>query len=529
MSKAISIKIPDPLRHLIVVCGDQLDIKSAVFEGFDPAQDAILMTEAHEEATYVWQHKRRLVFFFAAMRGFRDALIERGFSVLYNQIDAPEVPASLADGLVKAVEKHAPKEIILARPGDYRVLTALEDAARQANTPMRLIEETHFLIALADFNSFREGRKRFIMEDFYRFVRRETGYLMKDGKPLGGEWNYDKENRATFKKDGPGLLPRREAFPPSDRTQTVIDLVAARFPDAPGSLDNFDEPLTREDALRALDDFIRNRLPEFGTYQDAMWEGDSTLYHSRLSAVMNVKLLNPREVCDAAIAAYEKGHAPLNAVEGFVRQIIGWREFTRGIYWAEMPEYAQMNALDAKNDVPDFFWTGDTDMACLRDAIGKLLKTGYAHHIERLMLMGLYLQLYGADPYKTHEWHMSLYLDAIDWVSLPNMLGMSQHADDGIVGTKPYCASGAYISRMGHYCSDCRYNPKLSVGEEACPFSVLYWDFLARHEKKFSQNRRMAFQMKNLQRKDKSDINEIRNHAKTLIKMQGSVSDLNNS
>jgi len=215
---------------------------------------------------------------------------------------------------------------------------------------------------------------------------------------------------------------------------------------------------------------------------------------------------------------YEKGRAPINAVEGFVRQIIGWREFTRGIYWAEMPQYAEMNALNAHNDVPDFFWTGETDMACLRDALGKLLRTGYAHHIERLMLMGLYLQLYGTDPHKAHEWHMALYLDAIDWVSLPNMLGMSQHGDDGIVGTKPYCASGAYIGRMGHYCAQCRYDPKVAFGEEACPFTTLYWDFLARHEKKFATNRRMTFQLKNLHRKDVLDLKKIRKHAETLNK-----------
>ena len=385
-----------------------------------------------------------------------------------------------------------------------------------------MIEDSHFLMAPSEFAAFREGRKRFIMEDFYRHMRKETGYLMDGKKPIGGEWNYDKENREVFKKDGPGLLPRREVFAPTDRTQDVIDMVAARFPDAPGSLDDFREPVTREDALASLDDFIANRLPDFGRWQDAMWEGESTLYHSRISAVMNVKLLHPREVCDAAIAAYEKGRAPLNAVEGFVRQIIGWREFTRGIYWMEMPAYAEMNGLNATNDVPDFFWTGETDMVCLNDALGKLLKTGYAHHIERLMLMGLYLQLYGTDPFKAHEWHMALYLDAIDWVSMPNMLGMSQHGDGGIVGTKPYCASGAYIGRMGHYCGNCRFDPKESVGEKACPFTTLYWDFLARHENEFATNHRMKFQINNLRRKSDKDLAAIRKHAKTLVKLSAS-------
>jgi len=265
---------PKSVRHLVVVCGDQLDIDSTVFEGFDPQKDAVLMTEAHEEATYVWQHKRRLVFFFAAMRAFRDDLTAKGFTVLYNQLDDPDTPPLLGEGLSAAIKRYSPDEIILARPGDYRVLSALEEVTRDSGTPLRLLEEAHFLIPLADFNAFREGRKRFILEDFYRFMRRRTGYLM-DGndKPVGGEWNFDKENRDTFGKEGPGLLPRKEIFPPSERTSAVIEMVADRFPDAPGSLDGFDEPVTRSDALAALDDFINNRLPDFGRYQDAIRKG----------------------------------------------------------------------------------------------------------------------------------------------------------------------------------------------------------------------------------------------------------------
>ncbi len=513
------VNMPGRVRRLIVVCGDQLDADSAAFEGLDPVRDVVLMTEAYEEATYIWQHKRRLVFFFAAMRAFRDALTEKGIPVLYNALDSGTPAPSLSASLTAAAEQLTPEEIILVRPGDYRVLCALEVAAGALGIPLRLLEDTHFYTTPAEFREFRSGRKRFILEDFYRAMRRQTGYLMENGKPVGDAWNFDKDNRGAFKKDGPGLLPRRVTFPPSAQTRAVIEMVSECFPDAPGSLDGFDEPVTRADALAALKDFAENRLPEFGVYQDAMWEGESTLYHSRISAVMNVKLLNPREVCAAALEGYEKGRVPLNAIEGFIRQVIGWREFTRGVYWTEMPDYEALNALRATRDVPDFFWTGDTDMACLRDTLGKLLRTGYAHHIERLMIMGLYLQLYGTDPFKAHEWHMALYLDAIDWVSLPNMLGMSQHADGGIVGTKPYCASGAYIGRMGHYCGGCRYDPKVSVGEKACPFTTLYWDFLARHEEKFKANRRMKFQMLNLQRKAESELKIIRKHAESLMKM----------
>lgn len=505
------------LRNLIVICGDQLDHHSAALDGFDPERDAILMTEAAHEATYVWQSKRRIALFFAAMRHFRDAMRREGRTVLYNAIDDENPPSSLGAGLKAAVAAHNPERVTMVEPGDWRVRHGLLTAAGETGVPLDILNDTHFYASVADYEGFAAGRKRFIMEDFYRMMRKRTGLLMgDDAKPLGGEWNFDKDNRKSFGKNGPGLIPPRAHYQPDPVTVEVLRLVEQRFPDAPGTLDGFGEPVTREDALHALEDFIQNRLMNFGTYQDAMWDGASTLNHSRISAVMNLKLINPREAVDAAIAAYESGGAPLNAVEGFVRQILGWREWIRGIYWTRMPEYADLNALDATEDVPAFFWTGETDMGCLRDMLTRLLRTGYAHHIERLMGMGLYLLMHGARPYATHDWHMGLYLDAIDWVSLPNMLGMSQHGDGGIVGTKPYCASGAYVDRMSNYCSTCRFNPKQATGPDACPFTTLYWDFLARHESRFATNRRMALQVKNLQRKDAQDVAAIRKAAGAL-------------
>lgn len=504
---------PAKLRNLIVICGDQLDHDSAALDGFDPENDAILMTEAADEASYVWQSKRRIAFFFAAMRHFCEDQRAAGRTVLYTRIDDDNAPESLSAALTSAIEARSPDRVLMVRPGDYRVLTMLEKAAGERLT---LCEDRHFFTTVSDFAALEGERKRFILEDFYRIMRKRTGLLMEGKDPAGGQWNLDKDNRASFGKNGPGLLVPRKKFPHSEITTGVLHAVETRFPNAPGSLNNFDDPVTRDHARAALDDFIQNRLPEFGTYQDAMWEGDSTLNHSRLSAVMNVKLLSPREACDAAADAYANGHAPLNAVEGFIRQILGWREYTRGIYWTRMPEYADLNALDAPHDVPAFFWTGETDMACLRDMVTKLLDTGYAHHIERLMGMGLYMLLHGVRPYAAHDWHMGLYLDAIDWVSLPNMLGMSQHGDGGIVGTKPYCASGAYINRMSNYCAGCRFDPKQSTGPNACPFTTLYWDFLARHEERFAPNRRMKFQISNLRRKDRGELASIRNHAETL-------------
>ncbi|HKK92873.1 MAG TPA: cryptochrome/photolyase family protein, partial [Longimicrobiales bacterium] len=305
-----------------------------------------------------------------------------------------------------------------------------------------------------------------------------------------------------------------------DVTREVLDLVEARWPGHPGSLDDFAEAVTPKHARAALDDFIKHRLPTFGTYQDALWTGTDFLYHSRLSVVLNLKLLDPRDTISAAEDAYHRGHAPINAVEGFIRQILGWREYVRGIYWTFMPEYAERNALDCDEDmdVPVFFWDGDTDMVCVRDAMRNVLAHGYAHHIQRLMVLGLFAQLAGVHPYRFHEWHMALHLDAIDWVSLPNTLGMSQFGDGGLVGTKPYCASGAYIGRQGNHCTTCRYDPGQASGEDACPFTALYWDFLARHEERLSDNRRMNFQYRNVdRRRDKGTLQPARERAAEIL------------
>jgi deoxyribodipyrimidine photolyase-related protein len=501
------------------VLGDQLDADSAALEGFDPARDAILMTEAAEEATYLRQHRKRLVLFFSAMRHFAAEQRAAGRPVLYRRLDAEGAPETLADSLRRAMEAHDPEEIRLVRPGDWRVLRALEEAAADR---LRLLEDAHFLSTPAEWAEMREGRKRFVLEDFYRALRRRTGWLMDEaGAPLGGAWNFDKDNRRSFGREGPGFTPRRPETAPDETTRAVMRMVDARFPDAPGSTAGFAEPVTRRAALAHLRAFVEDRLPLFGDYQDAIAAGHSTLWHSRLSAALNLKLLTPREVCEAAIGAYADGRAPLNAVEGFVRQILGWREFTRGVYWSLMPDYAERNALGAEADVPSFFWTGETGMACLADSLGQLLREGYAHHIQRLMVMGLYLMLWGARPYRVHEWHMALYLDAVDWVSLPNVLGMSQHADGGVMGTKPYCASGAYIDRMSDCCRGCRYDPKQATGPKACPFTTLYWDFLDRHEARFRPNMRMKMQLANLGRKDDAERRAIRRAAGDLRDRMG--------
>lgn len=497
------------MRRLCLVLGDQLDMESAVLDGFDAERDAVLMVEAVEEARYVAQHKKRLVLFFAAMRCFAEAQLRLGRAVVYRALDDKKPAASLAEGLAEAVEQLAPEEVLLVRPGDWRVQQALREAAEGFEPPLRVLADQHFLTTDKQFSDWFEGRQRVVLEDFYRAARKRTGWLMQDGSPVGGQWNFDKSNRKSFGAEGPGLVPARSSFQPNATTQAVMAMVAERFAEAPGRLEGFDEPVTRAQALEALEDFIANRLAQFGDYQDAIASGQVTLYHSRISAAMNLKLLHPREVCEAALTAYAEGRAPINAVEGFIRQILGWREFVRGIYWALMPDYADRNALEAEADVPGFFWTGETNMACLADSLEGLIETGYAHHIQRLMVLGLFLMLYGARPYAVHQWHMAMYLDAVDWVSLPNVLGMSQHGDGGVVGTKPYAASGAYIDRMSDYCAGCRYDPKAATGESACPFTALYWDFLNRHEKRFEANARMRMQLVNLRRKDDAERKAI--------------------
>ncbi|MEM1300069.1 MAG: cryptochrome/photolyase family protein [Pseudomonadota bacterium] len=492
------------IRKLLIILGDQLDADAALFDGMDPARDAVVMTEAREEAGYLRQHKKRLVLFFSAMRHFRDALRAAGWTVHYHTLDGEHPAETLSDGSAR----YAAEARHVTRPGDHRVLTALKNRFPD----LHVHDDRHFLSQPEEFAAWKSSRKRVILEDFYRWQRRETGWLMDDDKPHGGQWNFDHDNRKSFGREGPGFTPGRPHSEPDEITRDVMAMVEREFPNAPGSTQGFAEPVTRAQALDHLDQFIRERLIHFGDYQDAMATGHLTLWHSRLSAAMNLKLLDPREVIDRAVAALSDG-APLNAVEGFVRQILGWREFVRNVYWTEMPGYADMNHLDAHADLPGFFWNGETEMACLADGLGQLVKTGYAHHIQRLMVMGLFGLLWRAHPYRMHEWHMEMYLDAVDWVSLPNVLGMSQHGDGGIVGTKPYTASGAYIDRMSDYCRGCRYDPKASTGDKACPFTALYWDFLAHHGDTFRGNQRMKMQMRNLDRKTADDVREIRNSA----------------
>jgi deoxyribodipyrimidine photolyase-related protein len=490
------------------VLGDQLDDESAAFDGFDPDKDAIAQMEVREEATYILQNKRRLAFFFASMRAFRDEQRASGRQVLYSELTDPANRGSFREEIVRRLEETGAEKAIVVEPGDWRVRNELE--ALRPRVEIR--EDRHFLCPHETFDAFAKERPSLRLETFYRFMRKRLDLLLdENGDPLGGAWNFDAQNRASLGARVPVPQPRRYSPPPAARE--VLALVAREFPQNPGRLDDFTLPVTRTAALSALEDFVAHRLEAFGRYQDAMRSDEAILFHSQLSGPLNLHLLRPSEVIAAAIG---NADAPLNSVEGFVRQVVGWREFVRGVYWRLMPSYADKNALGAELVVPKFYWTGETDMRCLAEAIGHTIDHAYAHHIERLMVLGLFCQLLGVRPYEVHRWHMSMFWDAIDWVSLPNALGMSQYGDGGVVATKPYVASGNYINKMSDHCPHCRFDPTKATGDDACPFTTLYWDFLARHKQRFAQNARMKFPYQNLTRKSSGDLRDIRRQADCL-------------
>ncbi|QDU76318.1 Deoxyribodipyrimidine photo-lyase-related protein [Bremerella volcania] len=508
------------MRHLLLILGDQLDRNSALFDGYDPQKDLLWMAENDHEITYVPSHKQRIVLFLSAMRHFRKELSDAGRTVQYHQLYADkrkDSGKSFGELLAQTIKKEKPKAIRVVLPGDYRVKELLEKTAAKHNVPIDILPDVHFYCTVNQFHKFAQGRKSLLMETSYRQMRREHDVLMRDGKPVGGTWNYDHDNRESFSKEGPGDLGRPTSFSHDDITKEVIKLVKERFADHPGEVDSFNLPVTPGQARRMLSDFVQYHLRDFGKYEDAMWTDEPFLHHSRLSTSMNLKLLDPRECVAAAVEAYREGAAPLASVEGFVRQILGWREFIRGVYWTQMPQYAEMNHFDHQAELPSFFWDGQTDMQCIRQSLSHILKYGYAHHIQRLMVLGNFALTTGVHPYKFHQWHMAMYLDAVDWVSLPNTLGMSQHGDGDIVGTKPYCSTGNYVDKMSNFCQGCAYNHKKAVGAEACPITTFYWDFLDRHFDQLQTSSRMKLQMKHVERKRNSgEIAEIRHHAEQL-------------
>ncbi len=503
----------DAMTDLVLVLGDQLTHDLPSLRQKPEAAD-VLMAEVAAETDYVWHHRKKIAFIFSAMRHFADELRAAGRRVHYRAFDETPPCPDLASAVEDALKAGTYDRLILTEPGEWRLKQEMETWSERFGLPVMMLEDDRFACSHDRFARWAEGRKQLRMEYFYREMRRETGLLMEGDKPVGGRWNFDAENREAASSSL--FMPQPFRVEPDEITADVLDLVEARF-EGFGDIRPFHFAVTRKDALKALDHFIEHALPDFGTYQDAMLKGEAFLYHSLLSAYLNVGLLGPLEICQAVEAAWKRGHAPLNAAEGYIRQIIGWREYVRGIYWREGPDYVRRNALGADRPLPDFYWSGKTDMACLAAAIGQTRKEAYAHHIQRLMVTGTFALIAGIDPHALHEWYLAVYIDAFEWVEAPNTVGMSQFADGGLLGSKPYAASGAYIDRMSDYCSGCRYDVKDKTGRNSCPFNSLYWDFLARNEDKLRGNPRLGPVYRNWDRMSEEKRQAYRDRAAEVL------------
>ena len=503
-----------PSGRLILILGDQLSRQISSLRDLGEG-DTVLLCEVMEEATYVRHHPKKIAFLFSAMRHFAEELRESGVAVAYVRLDDPDNSGSFTGEVQRAVRRLSPDSIVVTEPGEWRVLDAMQGWQRALNLPVEIRDDDRFLCSRAEFKAWADSRKQLRMEFFYRDMRRKTGLLMEGEAPAGGRWNFDAENR---KPASPDLLtPARKGFKPDAITREVLALVEARFSHHFGTLDGFDFAVTRAQAESLVDRLIEDHLPLFGDQQDAMLTSDRALSHSLLSFYINAGLLDPLSICRRVEAAYRAGKAPLNAAEGFIRQIIGWREYVRGVYWLKMPEYREGNALKAHRALPDFYWTGETRMACMRQVILETRDHAYAHHIQRLMVTGNFALLAGIKPQEIHQWYLEVYADAYEWVELPNVIGMSQFADGGFLGSKPYAAGGNYINRMSDYCGGCSYDVKKKTGPDACPFNALYWDFLARHETLLKDNRRLGPVYSTWHRMSDSQRKAYRDSAKSFL------------
>ena len=506
------------MPRLRLVLGDQLSDSIASLADYADG-DLILMAEVAEEAGYVPHHKKKIAFLFSAMRHFASRLEGGGKAVRYVRLDDPDNSGSLKGEVERALKSGSYDEIVVVEPGEYRLKAEFETWSDPFGLPVRLRRDDRFICTLDRFNDWAEGRKRLTMEYFYREMRRETGLLMDGDEPEGGQWNFDKENRKALPEDV--SLPDRAFVEPDEMTRDVLTLVGDRFADHFGDLEPFGYAVTEDDARAQLDWFITQGLPCFGDYQDALKQGEAFLFHSVLALYMNAGLLDPLEVCRKVETAYRQGHAPLNAVEGFIRQILGWREYARGIYWRFMPDYLERNALEAHRKLPDFYWTADTEMACVRDVVTTTRKHAYAHHIQRLMVTGNFALLAGIDPREVNAWYLAVYADAYEWVEAPNTHGMALFADGGLMATKPYAASGSYINKMSDHCKGCSYAVSKKNGPKACPLNYLYWNFLMENEELLRGNHRLSMIYKTLDRMSDEKREAVRGDSHRFFKRIG--------
>lgn len=497
--------VPGPLT-LRLILGDQLNRNHSWFSTTDSSVTYLLL-EMRQETDYVAHHIQKAVGFFGAMRRFATWLKESGHQVIYLKLDDPVNTQDLPSNIRVLIESHGFSRFEFLLPDEYRLDQQLKDLCTELPIDSRCFDTEHFLTAREDLAQFF-GQKHYLMETFYRHIRRRFNWLMEDGKPVGGRWNYDRENRKA--------LPQNKQVPaPKEFDHDVTELVELLQSSGVQTLGSvapqrFIWPLDRDESLQLLDYFIADCLADFGAYQDAMHSDQWSLFHSRLSFALNTKMISPQEVVEKTLDAYHHSNQlSLSAVEGFIRQIIGWREFMRGVYWAKMPDYASLNTLDHHRPLPHFYWTGDTQMSCLRHAIGQSLQTAYAHHIQRLMVTGNFALLAGIDPDEVDRWYLGIYIDAVQWVEITNTRGMSQFADGGIIATKPYVSSANYINKMSNYCRSCRYNHKQKSSTDSCPFNSLYWNFLLRHKNFFAANNRMRMMYKLMDKMSDAERSEI--------------------
>lgn len=484
-------------------------------ENIDPAHDTVLMCEVIEEARYVPHHKQKLALIFSAMRHFSAGLVNDGIKVEYTKLDDKDNSGSFTNEVKRALKKHNCQKLIVTEPGEWRVLEMFVGWQQSFHVDVEIRPDTRFFCSIEQFRQWADSQKQPRMENFYRLMRKQTGWLMENGKPLGGKWNYDHANRKALPKTL--TVPKRKAPKIDDITHEVIELVRLRFADNPGRLEPFNWAVTRKQALAVLKNFINSYLEGFGQFQDAMKTDEDFLFHSLISPYINIGLLNPREVCEVVLKAGEASSIPIESTEGFIRQILGWREYVRGIYWLKMPEYVDTNTFNANRPLPEFFWTADTNMFCLHQSIKATMNNAYAHHIQRLMVIGNFALLTGLDPKAVEAWYLSVYADAFEWVELPNTHGMVLYADEGLLASKPYAASGAYIHKMSDYCQHCHFNVKEKNGSNACPFNYLYWYFLDKNKKRLSNNQRLAMPYMTMAKMADDKIKMIRQDAKVFL------------
>lgn len=507
-------------KHLKLILGDQLNPKHSWFDFTDP--DVVyVIAELHQETNYTKHHIQKITAFFVAMSDFAQHLENKGHRVCYLTLDDTQQYQDLTELIKALTSKYSSESFTFQRPDEYRLREQLCSMSNHLGLPVYETDTEHFLLPFEELPHHFKADTHVRMENFYRFMRKRFSILMNGSKPEGDAWNFDANNRKSFKKTDLKLIPKPLVFenPADDYLQRIKNHKIKTIGEESA---NISYPINREQSLVLLDFFCRHQLPNFGNFQDAMTVASPyawSLYHSRLSFSINCKMLGPMEVIQTAIHAYENsdGKITLSQIEGFVRQILGWREYVRGMYWVNMPNYAEQNFLAAHRNLPDFFWNGNTKMQCLKSAISQSLEHAYAHHIQRLMITGNFALLAGISPNQVDEWYLGIYIDAIEWVELPNTRGMALFADGGWIATKPYAASGNYVNKMSDYCKGCHYNVKEKVGVNACPLNSLYWNFIDSNYDKFSSNHRMSFPIRNWDKMEEIKKIEIREHATKLL------------